>query len=164
MSAGKANGDVLRVLRAVQLRTRSTYSHLHVKGHQDSIRRYADLSFEAKMNTECDRWAKEAIINYVFSDFHGSIGSIDRDLQILPLESARVFLGGVKQTTDIAKGLRASRGRERAKAFYAKEGVFDNRTFDSIDFDAIQSVLKSKPQMYNLWYGKQCSGFCGTGY
>ena len=45
-----------------------------------------------------------------------------------------------------------------------RRACFDNRRFDSIDFEVIQLVLKPKPQMYNLWYGKQCSGFCGTGY
>ena len=25
-------------------------------------------------------------------------------------------------------------------------------------------ALSAKPKMYNLWYGKQCSGFCATGY
>ena len=37
------------------------------------------------------------------------------------------------------------------------------KTYDSIDWETIQRALDSKPQMYGLWYGKQCSGFCATG-
>ena len=62
----------------------------------------------------------------------------------MPLEPARVILDGVKQTTDIAKGMRKKLGRARAKKFYAKRGIFDSTTFESIDFDALKLVLNNK--------------------
>jgi len=163
VSAGSRNGDILRVLRAVQGRTRSIYHHQHVKGHQDDFKRLQNLKFEALLNTYCDRWAKTAIKEYICSRGMRSVGSITRDLQSLPLESARVYLEGIKQTTDITKGLRKTLGSARAKEFYVKKGIFDKMTFDSIDWEATASVLKGKPQMYNVWYGKQCSDVCATG-
>jgi len=35
--------------------------------------------------------------------------------------------------------------------------------FDEVDWDAIRLTLTGKPKMYNQWYSKQCSGWCGTG-
>ena len=92
-----------------------------------------------------------------------SIGLLPMELQQLPLESARVILDRVKQTTNIEKGMRKKIGRARAKDFYAKKGIFDSTTFKLIDFDALQLMLDKKLNMFNLRYGKQCSGLHGTG-
>ena len=35
--------------------------------------------------------------------------------------------------------------------------------FDSVAWDDIRRALANKPKMYQLWYGKQVSGYCGTG-
>ena len=40
--------------------------------------------------------------------------------------------------------------------------IFSPRCFDVVDWDALELALKGKPQMYKLWYGKQCTGFCAT--
>ena len=68
---------------------------------------------------------------------------------------------GVKQTTDLAKGLRNTIGTANALAHYKEQQIFDKVTFESIDFEPIKMVLAAKLKMYNLWYGKQCSGFYG---
>ena len=76
---------------------------------------------------------------------------------------ARVILDGVKQTTNIEKGMRKKIRRARAKDFYAKKGIFDSTTFKLIDFDALQLMLDKKLNMFNLRYGKQCSRLHVTG-
>ena len=38
------------------------------------------------------------------------------------------------------------------------------RAFDEVDWESLDLALKVKPKMYNLWYGKQCSGWCATNY
>ena len=149
MLTGRANGDVIRVLRTLQLQTRSKYNHFHIKGHQDSTKRFVNLSFKAKINTYCERWVRDAITNYIF-DISKSVGLISKYLQRLPLESARVFIGGIKQPINIVKGIMKEIGRERAKAFYAKESIFDNGTSESINWEALQMVLSHKSQMCSL--------------
>ena len=51
VSSGRSNGDILRVLRAIQARTRGIYHHQHVKGHQDDGQRLENLKFKAVLNT-----------------------------------------------------------------------------------------------------------------
>ena len=139
------------------------HSTIAVKAHQLLTESFWKLSYQSQLNEYCDHWAKDAIREYIF-DTSKCIGSIDRDLQMLPLEEASVFIKGVKQTTDMAKGLREHIGRFDSKNYYKEEEIFDEETFESIDFKAVQMALSSKPKMYNLWYGKQCSGFYATGY
>ena len=60
----------------------------------------------------------------------------------LPLEKARVTLWGVKQTTDVSKGLKQVMGHQQARKFYAtpnkKENIImEKRVFDTEDWKAI---------------------------
>ena len=81
---------------------------------------------------------------------------------MLPLETARLYVNGSKQTSDVGKGLRRDIGRQTAREFYKEKGLMPPEVFDSVEWDAIELTLSDKPRMYKLWYGKQCSGFCGT--
>ena len=36
-------------------------------------------------------------------------------------------------------------------------------TFDSVNWEDLQDTLALKPKKYQLWIGKQCPGYCGTG-
>ena len=67
-------------------------------------------------------------------------------------------MNGIKQTTDVSKGLKRDIGRQQARSFYQRTNLLSEKVFDIVDWDAIELVLKGKPKMYNLWYGKQCSG------
>ena len=40
--------------------------------------------------------------------------------------------------------------------------LLPEKLFEVVDWETIELTLKGKPKMYNLWYGKQCSGWCGT--
>ena len=121
------------------------------------------LAFEAKLNKYCNKWIKEALTKYMFDTNRCGVGAVGKKLQVLSLEAARVFIGGVKQTTDLAKGLRNTIRTDNALAHYKEREIFDEATFESIHFEPVKMVLAAKPKMYNLWHGKQCSGFCGTG-
>ena len=85
----------------------------------------------------------------------------------LPLEAACVFVEGVKQTTDVGKDLKHVIGRQEARKFYAAKfdegkGLMPPEAFDSVEWDALKMTLACKPKMYNVWYSKQCSGWCGV--
>ena len=43
------------------------------------------------------------------------------------------------------------------------KGLMPAQAFDEVDWEAIRLMLAGKPKMYNQWYSKQCSGWCGTG-
>ena len=74
-----------------------------------------------------------------------------------------LFIDGEKQTTDVRHSLRYHIGRKAARQFYASEGILDPATFDTVVWRNLRQLIETKPRMYQLWFGKQNSGFCGTG-
>ena len=138
---------------------RSSYQHRHVTAHQDDYRRRDRLSLAAQLNCECDDLAKAAVIEAIFDDQHSGINK----RQTLPLESARVFISDVKQTTDLARAMRFHVGRARAKQFYADEDIMSEDDFEEVSWPDLGNTIQRKPKMYQLWLGKQGSGYCGTG-
>jgi hypothetical protein len=97
--------------------------------------------------------------------------------QVLPRESASISVGGVKQTTDVARAVRFTIGHSDAEKFYTtplgRRDARGNRantgglgwskeSFFAVDWRALDATLDSKPQMYKQWLAKQASGFCGT--
>ena len=121
---GKTNTDVLCVLRTINSRTKSNFVQHHVKAYQDEYTQFIDLSFEAQLNCYCDSLAKKEIEEYQIKKLEVKEEE-DETLPIrhlLPLESARVFVNGVKQTTDVKKGLKRDIRRQQAKEFYSKRG------------------------------------------
>ena len=113
--------------------------------------------------------AKKAIESHLAWKLEATIEEIEwteKYTEHLPLEKARVMVGGAKQTTDVSKGLKQVMGHQQARKFYAtpnKKGkiIMENKVFDTVNWEAINLSLSSKPQIYKLWYGKQCSGWCG---
>ena len=165
--AGSANTDIQRVLRTIKYRSKSTYIQHHVKAHQDEKKPFHKLTFEEQQNYHCDNMAKEAIQGYltlmVEYEMEGET-YVPPDTSRLPLELATVTIAGVKQTTDVCKGLKQVIGHRQAKDFNTKQnkegkGQVPNEMFDRVDWKAVNSTLAAKPKMYNLWYGKQCSGW-----
>merc|ERR1711923_410714 len=65
VTAGKSNAYIRRVLRSIKARTRSSFLQSHVKGHQDDIKRWYDMTYEERLNSTCDRLAKDAITKHI---------------------------------------------------------------------------------------------------
>ena len=151
------NNDIFRVLRKIQTVSALAHKLSHVKAHQDDSLGYDCLDLEARLNVDCDFRAKAAIKRAV-ADFSSHPVTLS-----LPLESAVVIIDGIKQTADLAKDLRYHVGKVKARQFYADEKLLHPDIFDSIAWEPLRWLLERRPKMYNLWYAKQCSGYCGTG-
>jgi hypothetical protein len=54
-------------------------------------------------------------------------------------------------------------GKSKACQFYINSLGWFASTFDSIDWEARDKALDSKPDMFKIWLCKQGSGFCATG-
>ena len=166
---GRSNSDIHRVVRTINSRMKSKYLQKHVKAHQDDHSLLRNLSFEAQLNCLCDKLAKDALTSYwhgLVADYEGRGPRLPQQPRF-PLEAARVYIEGMKQTTDVSKGLTYAMGRTKAREYYSstknKKNQISTTTFDCIDFPALQSALRGKPQMYQVWYAKQTSGWCATG-
>ena len=153
--SGAHNADVQRVLRTVKSRMKSAHLRHHVRAHQDDVIDRKDLPLPAQLNCHCDDTAKGALTEGILM---GKVKTAK-----LPLESCMLLIDGEKQTTDVRQSLRYHIGRKAARQFYASEGVLDPETFDTIAWGNLRQLIETKPRMYQLWFGKQNSGYCGTG-
>ena len=133
------------------------------------------LTFEEKLNFNCDKLAKEEISNNVQYELEQEAERMLNEITDappainyrLPLETACVYVDGVKQTTEVGKDLKEVIGQQEAKKFYtamfeAGKGLIPAEAFEVVDWEALKLTLSGKPKMYNVWYSKQCSGWCGT--
>ena len=157
VSSSAKNNDILRVLRKIQSTSALAHKLSHVKAHQDDMLRYDALSLEAKLNVNCDGRAKQVLRKAANSS------ALHPNTVHLPLEAAVVVINEEKQTADFAKDLRYYIGKERAKKFYDGEGLMSPAIFDTVAWEPLRELLERRPQMFRLWYAKQCSGYCGTG-
>ena len=81
----------------------------------------------------------------------------------LPLELASLYIGDSKQISDVVKDLRYFMGKAQARPVFILTGVMSGKVFDQVCWKDLWSTLNKKPQMYQLWFIKQGSGYCGTG-
>ena len=152
--AGAKNNDIQRVLRQTKSKMKSTHLLHHVKAHQDDTKKIEDLPLEAQLNCYCNEKAKADGVD-------GIMNGVETR-QTLPMESACVFIGKNKQTTDLEMGLRYHIGKARARTFYIERDIMDAPTFDSVTWEDLRDTLALKPKMYQLWFSKQGSDHCGT--
>ena len=111
-----------------------------------------------QLNCKCDSLAKLALVTNLERCDDPSLCQ-----QQLPFESAAVFYKGKKIRGDCGAEIWFQVGRKEARSFYLNELGWLAATFDSVDWEARDKVLASKPDMFRLWLCKQTSSFCATG-
>ena len=168
---GASQADIKRVLRNVKTKLKSTFEYEWVPSHQDRYKLWSQLPLVQQLNCICDSLAKTAVQESLHCFDHRT------RTQVLPCESAAVFVGGSKQTSDVARDVRFALGYSDAEAFYTtplgptdsngnrhkNSGLgWSREAFRAVDWEALDATLHKKPQMYKQWLAKQCSGFCGT--
>ena len=76
-----------------------------MKGHQDNIMRWSDMMYEERLNSTCNRMAKDAITNYILEANERRLEALSAGKKVkpepynkyrLPLEAACVYVEGVK--------------------------------------------------------------------
>jgi hypothetical protein len=145
-----------------------SFRYKHVRAHHDRLKPWSRLSLEEQLNVICDELANGAVRHYLSYS-----SPVTRKLQLLPLEKAIVFVGTEKMTTDVGPEVCFQLGREDALRFYMlpvvlvgrvnKGGLgWSRRRFEQVSWSTLELVLRSKPDMYQLWLSKHCIGICAT--
>jgi hypothetical protein len=144
------------------------FKYMHVRAHQDRIKSWSQLSLEEQLNVICDELANSAVARYLAARTKPS-----RPEQFLPLESAAIVLDSVKLTTDVGLEVRFHLGKEEAVRFYTSPKEVTNgrntgglgwttHRFNQVAWSTLDSALRSKPDMFQVWLSKQSIGICAT--
>jgi hypothetical protein len=156
--AGAKHADIRRCLRRAHSKLTGDLSYQHVYGHQDKKKKWHQLTVLEKLNCKCDTLAKLAVEKGICEQ-----PKYSQDAQQLPLEAASVYFNSVKLSSECGAEIRFQVGRSKARQFYINTLGWFAATFDSIDWEARDKALDSKPDMFKIWLCKQGSGFCATG-
>jgi hypothetical protein len=115
-----------------------------------------------------DELANSAVARYLSEQTKPS-----RPDQFLPLESATIVLDSVKLTTDVGSEVQFCLGKEEAARFYTSPKAVTNgrntgglgwstNRFNQVAWSTLDSVLWTKPDMFQVWLSKQSIGICAT--
>ena len=96
----------------VKTKLKVSFKYEWVRAHQDDIKLLHQLTRLQQLNCICDTLAKAAITCSLIT----TIRHIPE--QVLPTDSAAVFVGGIKQTSNVAKNVRIALGWVDAESFY----------------------------------------------
>ncbi len=116
----------------------------------------------------CNELANSAVARYLSEQTKPS-----RPDQFLPLESAAIVLDSVKLKTDAGLEVRFCLGKEEAARFYTSPKAVTNgcntrgldwstNRFNQVAWSTLDSMLRTKPDMFQVWLSKQSIGICAT--
>ena len=84
--------------------------------------------------------------------------------RVLPDEDLVVTVDGNKISGATTTAIYRSWGREMARDHFNAKHIIREDLFDKVDWNFIDKVLQSVPEMYSVWLIKHVSGFCGTNH
>ncbi len=138
-----------------------------MRAHQDRILPRLMRTLEQQLNVICDELANGVVARYLSGGVH------QQGPKFLPFKKAATDLDGTKLITDVGLEACYRLGKEDTERFYPKprniiqgtnrgELGWSSARFHSVAWDALDAMLKSKPDMFQLWISKQYIGICAT--
>jgi hypothetical protein len=91
---------LLRTFKSLHQQTPLKIHYGHVKAHMDDILSWDDLSLEQQLNVECDRLAKQAVVDMTHWLIEYGYPDTEPQHQLLPGKICTIFVNGIKQTSD----------------------------------------------------------------
>jgi hypothetical protein len=142
--------DIRRCLRKAHTKLSGTLAYKHVYDHQDKKKKWHQLTVLEKLNCKCDTLAKLAVEQGTRDKPQYTVES-----QQLPLEAAAVYYQLVKLSSECSAEIHFQVGKSKARQFYINTLGWSAATFNSIDWEARDKALESKPDMFKTWLCKQ---------
>ena len=107
-----SQADIKQVLRNIKTKLKVSFKYEWVRAHQDDIKLWYQLTLLRHLNCICNTLVKAAVTRSLTT----TVRRIPE--QGLSTESAAVFVGGIKQTSNVAKNMRLVLGWVDVEYFY----------------------------------------------
>ena len=128
-------------------------SATHISAHQNDLREWTDLTLVEKANCLCDELAKATLKEAI---------TAKATPPALPILSWNIKIHGKLIYNEIGKSIRKSLAEEDLIPYMEKMGL-SNSLFHRIDWGLLGETLHTFPEIFQLWYSKHISNFCGIG-
>jgi Reverse transcriptase (RNA-dependent DNA polymerase) len=151
LHANTPDFDILASIRS-QKSPSITYKWRHVKGHQDNLNHPTTLDIWAKLNIEADRIAKTRC----------QLQRTNITKYSLPDEEWQVLLDEYKVCKRLTDTVYEFVSASTMKVYWQKRRNFTDSTFDSVDWNAIQTASKRTTRTRLHWLLKHTCGLCGV--
>ncbi len=117
--------------------------YIHVDAHQDDLKRWEDLSWEAQLNAACDAGAKAMLRLQDITNLPQQ--------EPFPLEPLCLFMEGTKMTLDTRAHIRYAAGRQVAWTFFHETSRMFTDAFDEVDWSQVHRTLnKEVPRLFQV--------------
>ncbi len=137
----------------------------HIKGHQDDIREYEDLTRLEQLNVQADQLAKDKMTALLSLD----IAERDRYRPYhLPNETCSVIWRNpqgqdIKICSHLHKSLTFNITQSRLRQHWKKKHKFSPYAERTLDWEVIHRSHKNTSPIFHQWLSKWITGFCGVG-
>jgi hypothetical protein len=145
--------DLIMAIRQIISQSCWRWEWIHVKGHQDETKEFADLDNWSQWNVQMDAAAKDKW-------YASKKQYID---PIIQGEPWRTEVQGKKITSNFREKLRDACTMPKALEYWERKKRFGSCSVDDIDWEALGSAMAGIPATRQRWRSKTMTGFCATG-
>ena len=160
-SCKKKHFDLISGIQGYLAQSILKYSPTHVKGHQDKQKKFYELDKLARLNVECDLYAKEFWTECTANGTAPAKAVLE---YTIPLGISPIYLHGTRVVKNLLRDLRESIEGGRIAAYWInKKKRFTAAGYFRVDWPAVKTAIESVPLRRRQWVSKFQSGFCATG-
>jgi len=143
--------DLVGAIYSLRRESTVTWSHRHVKGHQDELS--DDLDIWATRNVLMDKRAKEHFQVAQKSERHFTIEG----------EPWQLWVDGSKVTVGIIPKIYSTTHAASSEAYWERKFNMTPEVIKQIDWQLIGESMRSIPRARQIFIMKHTSGMCGVG-
>lgn len=157
--------DLIQAIKNTINKSKLAWSFQHIKGHQDDIREYDELSRLEQLNVQADLLAKRKMTALL--SLHIEERKNYRHNH-LPNESCYISWNNaqgqeLKICSHLQKTLTFHIEQQRLRQHWKKKNKFSPYAERSLDWTVIHKSHKGTSPAFHQWLSKWITGFCGVG-
>ena len=165
IKSSRKHFDLISAITNIMKESEIQYNRVHIKGHQDDIFEFDQLTRLEQLNVAADLIAKERLHKELEKDDIQRESS--RPQRILRENSAIYWEDPqgkrIKISSHLQKSLTSYIQRTKIRNYWKEKGKFSSYTERKIDWEHTTKSHGRNKKMFNQWLSKWITGICGVG-
>ena len=149
----QVQSDLLRLLKSYSRNLPCQPHWIHVHGHSDDNTPYDLLTLPQKLNTRCDKLAKQHLRTAILTSSYTPAA--------FPNEDIVISVNSFKVRSSVREAVYKYWGKKKAKALFEKRDKVVPWAFDDIYWDDMDKIMNKFPKTFQDWTTRHISDFNG---